>query len=77
MFQWDAVDNSPDVGGQNVLRTLEMAIRHYRRTTRTELERVFCRWIYFHLHTKIFWPSFALIAPMDPPQIPSCVGVVT
>jgi len=48
MFQWNA-----DLGGQNVLTTLEMAIRHNRRTTRTELERVFCRWIYFHLRSKI------------------------
>ena len=28
MFQWDAVDTSPDVGRQNVLKTVEMAIRH-------------------------------------------------
>ena len=33
MFQWDAVDTSPDLGGQNVLKTFEMAIRHNRRTT--------------------------------------------
>jgi len=38
MFQWDAVDFSPDLWGQNVLKTFEMAIRHNRRTTRTELE---------------------------------------
>jgi len=47
MFQWDAVDTSPDLGGQNVLKTFEMAIRHYRRTTWTELERVFCCSIFF------------------------------
>jgi len=41
MFQWDAVDTSPDLGGKNVLDTLQMAIRHNRRTTRTELEREF------------------------------------
>ena len=59
MFQWNAVDTSPDLGGQNVLTTLEMAIRHNRRTKRTELERVFCRWIYFHLRSKnFFWPSY-------------------
>jgi len=26
MFQWDAVDTSPDLAGQNVLKTFEMAI---------------------------------------------------
>jgi len=35
---WDADDTSPDLGGQNVLKTSEMAIRHNRRTARTELE---------------------------------------
>ena len=39
VFQWDASDATFDLGGQNVLRTFEMAIRHYRRTTRTERER--------------------------------------
>jgi len=59
MFQWDAVDTGPDLGSQNVHETFEMAIRHNRRTTRTELERVFCRRIYFHLRSKIlFWPSY-------------------
>ena len=38
MPQWDAVGTSPDLGHQNVLKTFEMAIRHNRRTTRTELE---------------------------------------
>ena len=38
MFQWDAVDTGPDLGDHNVLETFEMAIRHKRRTTRTELE---------------------------------------
>jgi len=28
MFQWDAVDTSPDLGGRNVLKTFEIAIRH-------------------------------------------------
>ena len=55
MFQWAVVDTGPDLGGggQNVLKTFEMAIRNNRRTTRTELERVFCRWIYFYLRSKI------------------------
>ena len=38
MLQWNAVDTSPDVGGQNVLETFEMAIWHKRRTAQTELE---------------------------------------
>ena len=38
MFQWDAVDTSPDLGSQNILETFEMATRHTRWTTRTELE---------------------------------------
>ena len=54
MFQCDAVDTSPDLGVKISSKTFEMAIRHNRRTTRTELERVFCRWIYFHLRSKIF-----------------------
>jgi len=43
MFQWDAVDTSPVFWGQNVLKIFEMTTRHNRRTTRTELDRVFCR----------------------------------
>jgi len=31
-----------------------MAIRHKNRTTWTELQRVFCCWIYFHISSKIF-----------------------
>jgi len=38
MFQWDAIDTNPDLGGQNVLKTVEMAIRHNSRRTRTESE---------------------------------------
>jgi len=54
MFQWDAVDTSPDLGG------VKLAIRFNEQTARTELDRVFCRWIYFHLRSKIFfWPSYA------------------
>jgi len=57
MFQRDADDTSPDLRAQHVLKTFEMAIRRKRRTTRTEL-RVFCRWVYFHLYSKIFlWLS--------------------
>ena len=59
MFQWDAVNTSPDLGGQNVLKTFEMAIHHNRLMTRTELETGFCRWIYFHLCSKIFFGPLA------------------
>jgi len=48
------VDTSPDLGGQNViLKTFEIAIRHNRQTTRTEL-RVFSRWTYLHLRLQIY-----------------------
>jgi len=45
MFQWDAVGISSGLWGQSVLETFEMAIR---QKTRTQLERVLCRWIYFN-----------------------------
>jgi len=54
MFQWDAVDTSLDWGGgQNVLKTFEIAIQHNRRTTRTELQRL----IFTYLQN-IFLPSY-------------------
>jgi len=38
------------------------------RTTRTELESVFCRWIYFHIRSKIFfWPRFGERGAITPP----------
>ena len=37
MFQWDAVDTGPDLGGQNVLKTFEMAIRHNKQGLRVGL----------------------------------------
>ena len=56
---WGVIDTSPDFGGQNVLKTFEIAIRLNERPTRTGLERVFCRWIYFRLRSKIFFlPPF-------------------
>jgi len=62
MFQWDAVDISRDLLGQNVLKIFELATRHNKRTTRTELEREresFRRWNYFNLHWKIYsWFSY-------------------
>jgi len=70
---WDAVDTSPDLGGQNVLKTSEM-----------ESRRVFCRWIYFHLRSKIFfWSSYgggqsppSFLTRMDPPLAASDVTKV-
>jgi len=77
MFQWDSVDTSPDLAGQNVRKTFEMAGRHSRRTTRTELERVFRRWIYFHSRSKKYF--LALLRgwgggdrPHRPPWIRHC-----
>jgi len=79
MFQWDAVDTGPDLGGsQNVLKTFEMAIRHNSRTTRSKLERVFCRWVYFYLRSQIcFWPSYGgggATAPIAPAPYGSSTG---
>jgi len=38
MFHCDAVDTSPDLGGKNVIKTVEMGIRHDGRKTRMDLE---------------------------------------
>ena len=60
IFQWDAVDASPDIWDQNVpQKTFEMVIRHNGRTTRTELERVFCHWIYSVTFKNIFFCFFS------------------
>jgi len=78
MFQLDAIDTGPAFGGQNVLETFEMAIRHNRRTTRTELERVFCRCIYFHVRSKVFfWPSYGERSPPSPPWTRHCLDRCT
>jgi len=58
MFQWDAVDTSPGLGGQNVFKTFEMAIRHNRWTTRTELERVSVPGFIFSYVQKDLWLSY-------------------
>ena len=76
MFQWDAVDTSPDLAGRNVRKTFEMAIPHDGQTTRTELERVFRRWIYFHSRSKkIFSGPLTGVGggnrPHRPPMDPS------
>ena len=55
MFHWDAVDTNANLGGRNVLKTVEMAIWHDTRTTRTESERVFCRWIYLCIYLFYFF----------------------
>jgi len=61
---WDAIDISPDLGGQNLLKTFKMAIRHNTWLTGRELERVFCCWIYFALRSEIFFgPLTGVIAP--------------
>ena len=51
----------------NVPKTLEMGIGHTRRTTGTQSEATFCRWIYFHLRSEIFfWPSYGGRSPPSP-----------
>ena len=62
------------------VKTFKVAIRHNRQTTRMELERFFCRWIYSHSCSKIFlWPSYGgrkdgggggAIAPSPPMDLP-------
>jgi len=34
---WDAVDTSPDLAGQNVVKTFEMAIQRNTRTKETKI----------------------------------------
>jgi len=67
----DAVDTSPYLGGQNVLKTFEMAIRHNRRTTRPELEREFSLsgFIFTYLQKYFYGPLTVrvVIAPIAPP----------
>ena len=38
-----------ELGGQNVLKTFEMAVRHNRRTARTELEFSIAGFIFTHV----------------------------
>ena len=59
MFQWDAADASPDLWGQNVLRSFEIAFRYNRRTTRTELERV----LFIDLFSLTFEDIFLALLP--------------
>jgi len=58
IFQWDAVDASPDLGGQNVLKTFEMAIPRKRRTTRVTngiRESFLSLDLFFRVCSKIFF----------------------
>jgi len=54
MFHCDAVDSSPDLGGKNVIKTVEMGIRHDGRKTRMDLEFSVAGF-FFHLRSKIFF----------------------
>jgi len=56
MFQWDAVDTttSPDLGGQDVVKTFEIAIRYNTRTTRMELEFFVAGFIFTYVHKYFF-----------------------
>jgi len=75
MFQWDAVDTNPDLEGQNVIKSFEMAIRHNRRTTRTELQS-FLSLDLFSLTFKniFFWLSYGgASAPIVPAMYPPLV----
>ena len=54
----------PDLGGKNVLKTVEKAIWHKKADDMNGI-RVFCHWIYFHLRSKIFYGPFTgAIAPI-------------
>ena len=65
---WDAVDTSPDLGGQNALKTFEMVIRHDRRPTRTEFESCLSLNLFSLTFKNILWPSYGggAIAPVAP-----------
>jgi len=52
------VDTSPDLGGQNALKIFEMAIRHDRRPTRTELESFLSLNLFSLTFKNIIWPSY-------------------
>jgi len=72
MFQWNAVDTSPDFGGQNVLKTFAVAIRQNRRTTRTKLKfsltGLFFSLAFKNIPLSLLRGAIALIAPppIDP-----------
>ena len=51
---WGAVDTTPDSGVKVSSTPSKWLFDITGRPTRTELERVFCRWIYIYLHSKIF-----------------------
>jgi len=66
MFQWDAVDTSPDLGGHSVVEPFEMAVRHNRRTTRTEIEFSLAGFIFTYVQD-ILWLSYRGASPPLPP----------
>ena len=61
---------SLDLGGQNVVKTFEMAIRHKRRTTRTELERVLCVAGFIFTHVQKYFSGFFCGRGSDRPIAP-------
>jgi len=64
MFQCDAVDTSPDLGGKMSSKPSKWLFDIKTWTTWMKLERVFCHWIYFHVRSKIFlWPSYGGRSP--------------
>ena len=69
MLRWDAVDTSSDLGVKMAPKTFEMA---NSRTTRMELERVFCRTIYFPLTFKDIFLALAPIASPPPGWVHHC-----
>jgi len=77
MFQWDAVDTNPDLEGQNVIKSFEMAIRHNRRTTRTELLSFFVAGFILTDVQKYFFLAFlwggGASAPIVPAMYPPLV----
>jgi len=73
MFQWDAVDTNPDLEGQNVIKSFEMAIRHNRRTTRTELQSFFVAGFILTDVQKYFFLAFLWGGGRAPPLSPLCI----
>jgi len=73
MFQWDAVDTSPDLGSQNLKypRNLRNGHRHTRWTTRTELESFLSLDLFSLTFNNIFLAVLGggeAIAPIAPPM---------
>jgi len=57
---WGAVDTTPDSGGQSVLNTFEMAIRHNRAADTNGIRESFLSLdLYLLTFKDIFWPSLS------------------